>query len=171
MKSGCHLEKGFTLIELLVVISIIGILAALLLVVLSQAKAHAHCSSCQNHLHEMGLALQMYVDEHQSRYPYYRGIPDPTYDDAVGADNTAFWWAKLLPYYPIKWTDPAYHCPGYNGAIKGRLWTDVVGPTLLAAMPTMPKESWLEVGLRPMDSLWGWEEGCLTLRTRVRHSG
>ena len=113
------LENGFTLIELLVVTSIIGILAALLLAVLSKANAYAHSTTCQNHLHQMGLALQMYVDEHQSKYPYYRGFPDPAYNNAVGADNTAFWSAKLLPYYPLKWTDPTYHCPGYKGPIKG----------------------------------------------------
>ena len=105
--------------ELLVVISIIGILAALLLPVLSQAKAHAQSATCKNHLHQMGLSLQMYVDEHQSKYPYYRGLPDHAYDAAIGADNTGFWWAKMLPYYSLKWTDPAYHCPGYKGEIKG----------------------------------------------------
>ena len=25
--------------------------------------------------------------------------------------------AKLLPYYPLHWTNVAYHCPGYHGAI------------------------------------------------------
>ena len=120
------------MIELLVVISIISILAALLLQVLSKAKAYAHSTSCKNHLHQMGLALQMYVDENQSKYPYYLSLPDPKFDGAVGADNTGFWWAKLLPYYPVKWLDPAYHCPGYRGAIRGQLqvpggWTHPLG--------------------------------------------
>ena len=67
----------------------------------------------------MGVALQMYVDEHQDKYPFYHGLPDHALDDAVGAINTAFWWAKLLPYYPLKGTDPAYHCPGYKGVNEG----------------------------------------------------
>ena len=121
MRRHCRIENGFTLIELLVVISIIGILAALLLAVLSKAKAYAHSSTCKNHLHQMGLALQMYVDEHQNKFPYYRGFPDPAYNDVVGGDNTAYWSTRLLPYYPLKWTDPAYHCPGYKGAIKGSI--------------------------------------------------
>jgi prepilin-type processing-associated H-X9-DG protein len=107
------------MIELLVVTAIIGILAALLLPAISKAKAQAHSTVCKNHLKQMGLALQMYVDEHRGRFPYYRGLPDPAFNNAVGADNTGFWWAKLLPYYPLKWTDRAYHCPGYKGVIRG----------------------------------------------------
>jgi prepilin-type N-terminal cleavage/methylation domain-containing protein len=136
MAGNLHTEKGFTLIELLVVIAIIGILAALLLPVLSKAKSHAHSTTCKGLLRQMGLALQMYVDDHQSKYPYYRNLPDPTYDESLGADNTGFWWAKLLPYCPVKWTDPAYHCPGYKGEIKGsnahnRGWTFPIGKLCL----------------------------------------
>ena len=29
-----------------------------------------------------------------------------------------WWMAKLLPYYPLHWTNVAYHCPGYRGAIS-----------------------------------------------------
>jgi prepilin-type processing-associated H-X9-DG protein len=37
----------------------------------------------------------------------------------VGADNTRFWASKLTPYYPLRWTNRAYHCPAYKGAITG----------------------------------------------------
>jgi prepilin-type N-terminal cleavage/methylation domain-containing protein/prepilin-type processing-associated H-X9-DG protein len=114
-------RKGFTLLELLIVVAIIGILSALLLPALSMAKSHARSSVCKNHLRQMGHALQMYVNEHEAKYPYSVNPYDPSLDDAVGAANTRYWWAKLLPYYPLKWTNAAYHCPGYKGAMTGEV--------------------------------------------------
>src|SRR5208337_3424403 len=68
--AGNSASRAFTLLELLVVIAVISILTALLLPVLSKAKAHARSASCTNHLRQMGMALKMYVDENNSRYPY-----------------------------------------------------------------------------------------------------
>jgi prepilin-type processing-associated H-X9-DG protein/prepilin-type N-terminal cleavage/methylation domain-containing protein len=116
--SGQRQVGGFTLVELLVVIGIIAILGALLLPALSMAKAHGRSTVCKNHLHQMGLALQMYVNENHGKYPYWWGHPDSALDAAVGPDNTRYWSSKLLPYYPLRWTNPTYHCPGYKGVIK-----------------------------------------------------
>ncbi len=102
------LLRGFTLIELLVVIAIIAIVAALLLPTLARAKDEARRIQCLNHLRQMGIALHMYVDDSQV-YPYWL-----THD----AGKKIFWMDELAPYYPLSWTNRAYHCPSYNGMVS-----------------------------------------------------
>jgi prepilin-type N-terminal cleavage/methylation domain-containing protein len=64
-----NFAKGFTLVELLVVIAIIAILAALLLPVLSRAKAQSRRAVCINNLHQIALGIRIYSDEANDSAP------------------------------------------------------------------------------------------------------
>ncbi len=53
----------------MVVIAIIGILAALLLPALSRAKEKAYQTQCLNNLKQLGIAIQLYTEEHSDQLP------------------------------------------------------------------------------------------------------
>lgn len=64
--------KAFTLIELLVVIAVIGILAGLLLPVLSRAKEAGRTAVCVSNLRQIGQASMVYSTDFNGHLPSFR---------------------------------------------------------------------------------------------------
>ena len=64
-----RLSKGFTLIELLVVIAIIGVLAGILLPVVSRSRESSRSTQCMNNIKQIGMGLIMYANENNDTFP------------------------------------------------------------------------------------------------------
>ena len=68
---------AFTLIEVLIVLAIIGILAAILLPVFNTARNSAQATTCRSNLRQIGLALELYVNDNNRFYPSRMLIGSP----------------------------------------------------------------------------------------------
>jgi prepilin-type processing-associated H-X9-DG protein len=91
MRRTCA-DGAFTVVELLTVIGILVVLFAILLPVLSRARAGARNATCVTHLSEIGKAARMYADDCDRTI-----VPARTAVTAFGTVGIT-WCVLLQPY-------------------------------------------------------------------------
>jgi len=94
-------RAAFTLIELLVVIAIIAILAAILFPVFAKAREKAEQTTCASNLKQIGLAVRMYAEDYDGRFPHLAAKPSAT--PTLGRPDVV-----LNPYTK---NDQIFECP------------------------------------------------------------
>ncbi|MFV0443394.1 MAG: DUF1559 domain-containing protein [Planctomycetaceae bacterium] len=175
---------GFTLIELLVVIAIVAILVALLLPAVQQVRSAARTAQCQDHLHNLGIALHAYEGSHGTLPPGWVAVP--LRSDGSPGDNSSHrwgWGTMILPFIEQK---PLYDLLSQDSYSFGREWRSGSGelPSTeieLFGCPTdtMPlfnttfgsgKSNYLgSYGHRPIDTAnYSQFEGVFSRNSRVR---
>ena len=77
-------HTAFTLVELLVVITIVGVLIAMMLPALSQAREAAWVTICLSNQRQIGMAVRGYYNDNKNLGPIYTNSPNATGSDFSG---------------------------------------------------------------------------------------
>lgn len=96
--SSVRRPRGFTLIELMAVLVIITMMFGFLMPLVVQARDRARRLQCQNHLMQIGLALNNYANTHGVLPPGTSNATGPIISKENVASYHMSWIVQILPF-------------------------------------------------------------------------
>ena len=128
--NGERANRAFTVVELIVLAGVIAILASMLYPAVCRTKLAARSAKCKANLHQLGLALRMYVDDFVT-YPLLSSPIDPTRSTGPWKE----WPHELAPYLQVAvnqaLSDRSFFCterPRTQSGRRGTLTNTKSGP-------------------------------------------
>jgi len=126
-------RSGFTLIELLVVIAIIAVLMGILMPALRKVKEQANNIACKSNLRNIGLVVQLYLDDYDRRIPHTGQSNGHLWDETNGdpripGSGGGTYWGTFYRAY-VKETK-IFGCPSLKIVPEGLIYnyTDYPNP-------------------------------------------
>ena len=124
---------NFTLIELLVVIAIIAILAGMLLPALNSSRDTAMTVNCSSNLKQLGLSMNMYLQDSNENLPVYRYSTEGGYIWCWTAVMIAGKYAKGTSFLCPVGETKTLGGPEWSANIARQWRTEANMPSVLAA--------------------------------------
>ena len=123
--SAQYSKRGFTLIELLVVIAIIAVLLAILMPAMRKIKEIARETACKSNLKNIGLALQMYLDDYERKIPDTQSANQFLWYQSDGktprkAGSSGTYWGVY--YYDYLKNTKIFGCPSLQRVPEGLIY-------------------------------------------------
>ena len=92
-KNSTSARAAFTLVELLIVMAVVTVIACILFTVFSRQRENARSTQCQGNLSQIFKAMQLYMQDNDSRFPSYK---------------SSEWVTELMPYTK---SEAVFRCP------------------------------------------------------------
>jgi prepilin-type N-terminal cleavage/methylation domain-containing protein len=155
---------GVTLIELLVVVAIIGMLVALLLPAVQAARESARRTQCQNNLRQIGVAINLHVDVHDT-YPVGCLGCRPPHDSSQRSWGPRYisWNVQLLPHLEEQplWQQfdlsrPSYHVK--NRPVAATILALFLCPSTPDGTLLSPQNAWRGAAFSDYGGVYGVED-------------